>query len=190
MQKTYLAIDLKSYYASAECAARHLDPLTTNLVVADLSRTEKTICLAVSPSLKAHGISGRARLFEVVQRVREVNAERLRIAMQKGVAVYKDGKPCLGPESFDANALAADPSLTLAYIVAPPRMLYYEKVSRQIYGIYLKYIAPKDICVYSIDEVFIDATGYLSYHNMSARQLATTMIRDVLYNTGIRTTEA
>ena len=188
MQKTYLAIDLKSYYASAECAARHLDPLTTNLVVADLSRTEKTICLAVSPSLKAHGISGRARLFEVVQRVREVNAERLRIAMQKGVAVYKDGKPCLGPESFDANALAADPSLTLAYIVAPPRMLYYEKVSRQIYGIYLKYIAPKDICVYSIDEVFIDATGYLSYHNMSARQLATTMIRDVLYNTGITAT--
>ena len=190
MQKTYLAIDLKSYYASAECAARHLDPLTTNLVVADLSRTEKTICLAVSPSLKAHGISGRARLFEVVQRVKEVNAERLRTAVQKGVAACKDGKPCLGPESFDANALAADPSLTLAYIVAPPRMLYYEKVSRQIYGIYLKYIAPKDICVYSIDEVFIDATGYLSYHNMSARQLATTMIRDVLYNTGIRTTEA
>ena len=170
MQKTYLAIDLKSYYASAECAARHLDPLTTNLVVADLSRTEKTICLAVSPSLKAHGISGRARLFEVVQRVREVNAARLRTAVQKGVAAYKDGKPCLGPESFDANALAADPSLTLSYIVAPPRMLYYEKVSRQIYGIYLKYIAPKDICVYSIDEVFIDATGYRSYEEEIADQ--------------------
>ena len=188
MKRVYLAIDLKSYYASAECAARHLDPLTTNLVVADLSRTEKTICLAVTPSLKAYGIPGRARLFEVVQRVREINAERLRVAIQKGCAIYQDGKPSLGSESFDATSLAATPSLKLSYIVAPPRMLYYEKLSRQIYGIYLKYIAPKDICVYSIDEVFIDATGYLSYHNMSARQLATTMIRDVLYNTGITAT--
>ena len=172
MQRIYLAIDLKSYYASAECAARHLDPLTTNLVVADSSRTEKTICLAVSPSLKAYGISGRARLFEVMQKVKEVNANRLREAVRLRKAVYKDGKPSFSSASYDSLSLAADPSLELSYLVAPPRMAYYEKVSRQIYGIYLKYIAPEDIVVYSIDEVFIDATSYLSHYNMTAHDLA------------------
>lgn len=188
MQRTYLAIDLKSYYASAECAARHLDPLTTNLVVADSSRTEKTICLAVSPSLKAYGIPGRARLFEVVQKVNEVNANRLREAVRLRKAMYKDGKPSFSSASYNSLSLAADPSLELSYLVAPPRMAYYEKVSRQIYGIYLKYIAPEDIVVYSIDEVFIDATSYLSHYNMTAHDLAMTMIREVLYTTGITAT--
>lgn len=186
--RTYMAIDLKSYYASAECAARNLDPLTTNLVVADPSRTEKTICLAVSPSLKAYGIPGRARLFEVVQKVKEANATRLQAAIRNHKAVYKDGKPAFASSSYDATALAADPSLEVSYLVAPPRMLYYEKVSRQIYGIYLKYIAPEDILVYSIDEVFIDATAYLSHYQMSAHDLAKTMIREVLYTTGITAT--
>lgn len=153
-QRTYLAIDLKSYYASAECAAQHLDPLTTNLVVADASRTEKTICLAVSPSLKSYGIPGRARLFEVVQRVKAVNNDRLRDAIRNKTAVYKDGVPSLAAASYDATVLAADPSLEISYLVAPPRMAYYEKVSRQIYGIYLKYIAPEDIVVYSMVVVF------------------------------------
>lgn len=188
MQRTYLAIDLKSYYASAECTARHLDPLTTNLVVADASRTEKTICLAVSPSLKSYGIPGRARLFEVVQRVKEVNNGRLRDAIRNKTAVYKDGVPSLSAPSYDATALAADPSLEVSYLVAPPRMAYYEKISRQIYGIYLKYIAPEDIVVYSIDEVFIDATAYLTHYKMSAHDLAMTMIREVLYTTGITAT--
>lgn len=187
-QRTYLAIDLKSYYASAECAARHLDPLTTNLVVADASRTEKTICLAVSPSLKSYGIPGRARLFEVVQRVKEVNNGRLRDAIRNKTAVYKDGAPSLAAASYDATALAADSSLEVSYLVAPPRMAYYEKISRQIYGIYLKYIAPEDIVVYSIDEVFIDATAYLTHYKMSAHDLAMTMIREVLYTTGITAT--
>ena len=187
-QRTYLAIDLKSYYASAECAARHLDPLTTNLVVADASRTEKTICLAVSPSLKTYGIPGRARLFEVVQRVKEVNNGRLRDAIRNKTAVYKDGVPALAAASYDATALAADSSLEVSYLVAPPRMAYYEKISRQIYGIYLKYIAPEDIVVYSIDEVFIDATAYLTHYKMSAHDLAMTMIREVLYTTGITAT--
>ena len=187
-QRTYLAIDLKSYYASAECAARHLDPLTTNLVVADASRTEKTICLAVSPSLKSYGIPGRARLFEVVQRVKEINNGRLRDAIRNKTAVYKDGVPSLAAASYDATALAADPSLEVSYLVAPPRMAYYEKISRQIYGIYLKYIAPEDIVVYSIDEVFIDATAYLTHYKMSAHDLAMTMIREVLYTTGITAT--
>lgn len=188
MQRTYLAIDLKSYYASAECAARHLDPLTTNLVVADASRTEKTICLAVSPSLKSYGIPGRARLFEVVQRVKEVNNGRLRDAIRNRTAVYKDGTPSLAAPSYDATALAADPSLEVSYLVTPPRMAYYEKISRQIYGIYLRYIAPEDIVVYSIDEVFIDATAYLTHYKMSAHDLAMTMIREVLYTTGITAT--
>lgn len=187
-QRTYLAIDLKSYYASAECVARHLDPLTTNLVVADASRTEKTICLAVSPSLKSYGIPGRARLFEVVQRVKEINNGRLRDAIRNKTAVYKDGVPSLAAASYDATALAADPSLEVSYLVAPPRMAYYEKISRQIYGIYLKYIAPEDIVVYSIDEVFIDATAYLTHYKMSAHDLAMTMIREVLYTTGITAT--
>ena len=188
MQRTYLAIDLKSYYASAECAARHLDPLTTNLVVADFSRTEKTICLAVSPSLKAYGIPGCARLFEVVQKVKEINANRLREAVQLRIAIYKDSKPSFSSASYDSLSLAADPSLELSYLVAPPRMAYYEKISRQIYGIYLKYIAPEDIAVYSIDEVFIDATSYLSHYNMTAHDLVMTMIREVLYTTGITAT--
>lgn len=186
--RIYLAIDLKSYYASAECAARHLNPLTTNLVVADSSRTEKTICLAVSPSLKAYGIPGRARLFEVVQKVREVNVERLNNAVRLKKALIKDGKPSLSSTSYDSLAIAADPSLKVGYLVAPPRMQYYEKLSRQIYGIYLKFVAAEDIVVYSIDEVFIDVTSYLSHYKMTAHDLAKTMIREVLYATGITAT--
>lgn len=185
--RIFSCIDLKSYYASAECCARHLDPLTTNLVVADASRTEKTICLAVSPSLKAYGISGRARLFEVVQKVKEVNTQRLREAVRTRRAVYKDGHPTFASSSYGSTALT-DPSIAVDYLIAPPRMAYYEKVSRQIYGIYLKYIAPEDIVVYSIDEVFIDATSYLSHYHMSAHDLAKTMIREVLYTTGITAT--
>ena len=189
MQKTYIAIDLKSFYASVELADRHLDPLTTNLVVADSSRTEKTICLAVSPSLKAHGISGRARLFEVVQRVKEVNAERFRIALRKGVLPKdENGKYHFTSSSFDAETLATDPALELSYIVAPPRMRLYEQISTQIFSIYMKYIAPEDIHVYSIDECFLDVTSYLNTYRMSAHELAITMIREVLYTTGITAT--
>lgn len=148
-QRTCIAIDLKSYYASVECMARGLDPMTTNLVVADISRTEKTICLAVSPSLKAYGIPGRARLFEVVQRVREVNAERQR---------HAPGRQFTG-KSTDAMDLKAAPALAVDYVVAPPRMAKYIEISTQIYNVYLKYIAPEDIHVYSIDEVMIDATS-------------------------------
>ena len=188
-QRTYLAIDLKSFYASVECVDRHLDPLTTNLVVADASRTEKTICLAVSPSLKAYKIPGRARLFEAVQRVREVNAQRLQTAIQQHKAVRgEDGKYRFASTSFDANALNADPALGLSYIVAPPRMQRYLDVSTQIYKTYLKYVSPADIYPYSIDEVFIDVTGYLPYYHMSAHELAMTMVREVLYNTGITAT--
>ena len=186
--RTYACIDLKSYYASAECTARHLDPLTTNLVVADASRTEKTICLAVSPSLKSYGIPGRARLFEVVQKVKDVNAQRLREAVRTRKAVYKDGVPTFASSSYDSLALSADPSIAVDYLIAPPRMAYYEKVSRQIYGIYLKYIAPEDIVVYSIDECFFDLTSYLSHYQMSAHDLVKTMIREVLYTTGITAT--
>ena len=187
MRRIYACIDLKSYYASAECTARHLDPLTTNLVVADASRTEKTICLAVSPSLKAYGIPGRARLFEVVQKVKEVNAQRLREAVRLRKAVYKDGVPSFASSSYDSTALS-DPSIAVDYLIAPPRMAYYEKVSRQIYGIYLKYIAPEDIVVYSIDECFFDITSYLSHYHMSSHDLVKTMIREVLYTTGITAT--
>ena len=188
-QRTYLAIDLKSFYASVECVDRHLDPLTTNLVVADASRTEKTICLAVSPSLKAYKIPGRARLFEAVQRVREVNAQRLQTAIRQKKAVRgEDGKYHFASTSFDANALNADPALGLSYIVAPPRMQRYLDVSTQIYKTYLKYVSPADIYPYSIDEVFIDVTGYLPYYHMSAHELAMTMVREVLYNTGITAT--
>ena len=188
-QRTYLAIDLKSFYASVECVDRHLDPLTTNLVVADASRTEKTICLAVSPSLKAYKIPGRARLFEAVQRVKEVNAQRLQTAIRQKKAVRgEDGKYHFARTSFDANALNADPALGLSYIVAPPRMQRYLDVSTQIYKIYLKYVSPADIYPYSIDEVFIDVTGYLPYYHMSAHELAMTMVREVLYNTGITAT--
>ena len=145
-ERTYVAIDLKSFYASVECAERQLDPLTTNLVVADSSRTEKTICLAVSPSLKAHGISGRARLFEVIQRVEQVNRERLVTAVRNGrIRKNSEGKYAFSGGSFDAEALAADPSLELSYITATPRMRLYEDYSSRIYSIYLKYIDANDI---------------------------------------------
>jgi len=173
--KTYFAIDLKSFYASVECMERGLDPLTTNLVVADASRTEKTICLAVSPSLKAYGISGRARLFEVVQKAKEVNAARLSKA---------PGRSFSGA-SFSDTELKSSPGISLDYVIAPPRMAHYIEYSTRIYNIYLKYIAPEDIHVYSIDEVFIDATDYLNTYNLSARDLATKMILDVLKTTGI-----
>ncbi len=184
MERSYLAIDLKSYFASCECADRHLDPLTTNLVVADETRTEKTICLAVSPSLKAHGIPGRPRLFEVIQAVKMVNTERLanlrRITHNKSASFTSS--------SIDAEVLASDPWAELAYITAPPRMARYVETSAAIYSIYLKYVAPEDIFAYSIDEVFIDATGYLSTYRMTAHELAMTMIREVLYTTGITAT--
>lgn len=177
-QHTYIAIDLKSFFASVECVERGLDPLTTNLVVADASRTEKTICLAVTPSLKAYGIGGRARLFEVVQRVREVNRQRW----------HRSYAHCLSGKSSNARALEQHPDWEVDYIVAPPRMAYYIEYSRRIYEIYLKYIAPEDIHVYSIDEVFIDVTSYLLTYRMTAHELAMTIIRDVLKQTGITAT--
>ena len=188
--RIYAAIDLKSFYASVELADRHYDPLTTNLVVADPTRTEKTICLAVSPSLKAHGISGRARLFEVVQRVKEVNQERFRTARRLGVLPRDPdtGRYHFTSTSFDAEALLADPTLELGYIVAPPRMKLYEQISTQIVSTYMKYVSADDILVYSIDEVFIDLTGYLGTYNMTAHELVMEMIREVLYTTGITAT--
>ena len=187
--RVYIAIDLKSFYASVECVERKLDPLTTHLVVADPTRTEKTICLAVTPALKAYGISGRARLFEVVQRVKEINRERLAAAVRSGhIRKDADGRCDFVTESFDANALAADPALKLGYYVAPPRMKLYEKYSAKIFSIYTKYVAPEDIIVYSIDEIFADVTPYLQTHRLSARELAMTMIREVLYTTGITAT--
>ena len=188
-QRAYLAIDLKSFYASVECVDRGLDPLTTNLVVADASRTEKTICLAVSPSLKAYHIPGRARLFEVVQRTNEVNAQRLRDAIRLRRAVKReDGSFDFLASSADAARLQADPSLKLDYITAPPRMARYLEVSTRIYKIYLKYVAPEDIHPYSIDEVLIDVTGYLPLYKLTARQLAMKMVREVLAETGITAT--
>lgn len=176
--KAYIAIDLKSFYASVECIERGLDPLDTNLVVADASRTEKTICLAVSPSLKAYGIPGRPRLFEVIQRVREINMLRQRKA------------PCrkFVGQSALASVLDNDPTMELGYIIATPQMAHYMKFSTQIYGIYLKYVAPEDIHVYSIDEVFIDATQYLNTYKMTAREFTMQMILDVLNTTGITAT--
>ena len=177
-EKTYIAIDLKSFYASVECVERGLNPMTTNLVVADSSRTEKTICLAVSPSLKAYGIPGRARLFEVVQKVKEANIERKRFALN-----YKfKGK------SYIDTELKKDPSLAIDYIAAPPRMAHYMKYSTNIYNIYLKYFSEEDIYVYSVDEVFIDATHYLKTYNMTAKELTTKVIQDVLKTTGITAT--
>ena len=175
---TYIAIDLKSFYASVECIERGLDPMTTNLVVADSSRTEKTICLAVSPSLKAHGISGRARLFEVVQTLKTVNSERQK-KTKKG---YFEGK------SYSDIELKSNPNLEISYITAPPRMAHYMKYSANIYGIYLKYIAPEDIHVYSIDEVFMDVTSYLNTYQMDAHDLAKNIIKDVYNTTGITAT--
>jgi len=187
--RTYIAIDLKSFYASVELADRKYDPLTTHLVVADDSRTEKTICLAVSPSLKAYGISGRARLFEVVQRVKEINRERYKRALRLGVLPKgEDGTPRFVSASFDAEALAANPALELGYITAPPRMKLYEQISTQIFSIYMKYISDEDIHVYSIDEVFMDVTGYLRTYGLTPHELAMTMIREVLYTTGITAT--
>ncbi|MCH5345407.1 MAG: DNA methylase [Acetatifactor sp.] len=177
-QHQYIAIDLKSFYASVECVERQLDPMTTNLVVADASRTEKTICLAVSPSLKAYGISGRARLFEVVQRVREVNRERKSRA---------PGRQFTG-SSYHALELNEHPELELAYIIAPPRMAFYMEYSTVIYNIYLKYIAPEDIHVYSIDEVFMDVTHYLQTYRLTARELASKIIQEILTSTGITAT--
>ena len=176
--KTYLCIDAKSFYASIECVERGLDPLTTNLVVADLSRTEKTICLAVTPSLKAYGISGRARLFEVVQRVGEINAQR---------RFHAPGRTFSGSSSDDPK-LQADLSLKLDYIVAPPRMALYIEYSTRIYGVYLKYFAPEDIYPYSIDETFLDITSYLDLYHLSGREMAKKLILDVLQTTGITTT--
>lgn len=178
MDRTYIAIDLKSFYASVECMERGLDPLTTNLVVADASRTDKTICLAVSPSLKSYGIPGRPRLFEVVQKIKEVNIERESKA---------PGKKFTG-SSFHAVELAKSPELEVAYIAAVPRMAFYINYSTKIFDIYLRYIAPEDMHVYSIDEVFIDATAYLNTYQMTARELALKMIRDVLHETGVTAT--
>lgn len=177
-QKSYIAIDLKSFYASVECVERGLNPLAANLVVADESRTEKTICLAVSPSLKAYGIPGRARLFEVVQRVREVNLER----RGKASGGRFSGTSC------NALELAGHPELELAYIIAPPRMGFYVEYSTRIYSVYLKYVAPEDMHVYSIDEVFMDVTDYLHVYGMTPRELAAKIVRDVLEETGITAT--
>ncbi len=174
----YIAIDLKSFYASVECMQRKLDPLTTNLVVADATRTEKTICLAVSPSLKSFGIPGRARLFEVNQKINEVNAGRRALA----------SKHIFTGSSYNINELNSNPSLELSFIAAPPQMAVYMQISTQIYNIYLKYIAPEDIHVYSIDEVFIDVTHYLATYKTTPRKLATMMIKDVLNSTGITAT--
>ena len=188
--RQYVAIDAKSFYASVECVERHLNPLTTNLVVADESRTEKTICLAVSPSLKAHGIPGRARLFEVIQRMKQVNRERLNAGIRSG-AIRRDPetrKYQFSASSFDAEAIEKDPALEISYIVAPPRMRLYEEYSSRIYATYLKYVSSEDIIVYSIDEVFIDVTDYLRTYGMTAHELTMTMVRDVLYNTGITAT--
>lgn len=176
--RVYIAIDLKSFYASVECVERGRNPLTTHLVVADKSRTEKTICLAVSPSLKTYGIPGRARLFEVVQKVREINAKR-RCRAPGGV---------FQGVSDDAQKLEASPALEVNYIVAPPQMALYMKYSARIYDIYLKYVAPEDIHVYSIDEVFMDVTNYLGTYRMSARELVQKIIHDILESTGITAT--
>ena len=177
-QHIYIAIDLKSFYASVECQERGLNPLTTNLVVADSSRTEKTICLAVSPSLKAYGISGRARLYEVVQKVKEINIERRRLAPNNTFT----------GTSYDDIALKKNRDLELTYIVAPPRMAYYMKYSTNIYNIYLKWFSEEDIYVYSIDEVFIDVTKYLKTYKMKAKDLATKVVQDVYSKTGITAT--
>lgn len=177
-QKVYIAIDLKSFYASVECVERGLDPLTTNLVVADASRTEKTICLAVSPSLKAYGIPGRARLFEVVAKLKEVNANR-----RLNTSSHR-----FEGSSHDDIELKSNPNLEISYIAAPPQMNKYMDYSTKIFNIYMKYVSSEDIHVYSVDECFIDATHYLKFYNMSARELAITMLRDVLASTGITAT--
>ena len=177
MNKIYMCIDLKSFYASVECVERGLDPITTNLVVADKSRTDKTVCLAVTPSLKQYGLSGRSRLYEVIQKVNEVNRDR-----KSKIKYGFTGK------SYNDIELKNNAKLELDYIVAPPRMKYYMKYSTNIYNIYLKYLAPEDIYVYSIDEVFCDITNYLKTYNMTPKELVTKMIQDVYDNTGITAT--
>ncbi len=177
MERIYACIDLKSFYASVECVERNLNPLTTNLVVADLSRTEKTICLAVTPSLKQYGLSGRSRLYEVIQKVSEINKKR---------KITSKGK--FTGKSFDDDELKDNPKLELDYIIAPPRMKYYMNYSNKIYTVYLKYIAPEDIYVYSIDEVFMDITNYLKLYKMKPRELITKIITDVYETTGITAT--
>lgn len=178
VEGTYLSIDLKSFYASVECMERGLDPMTTNLVVADQGRTEKTICLAVSPSLKAYGIPGRPRLFEVVQKVKEINARRRQQA---------PGKVLFGMSYHDPQ-VRTNPALALDFLVAPPQMAHYIEFSTRIYQVYLKYVAPEDMHVYSIDEVFMDVTHYLDTYHMTARELAKTILLDVLHTTGITAT--
>ena len=177
-ERTYIAIDLKSFYASVECMQRNLNPLTTNLVVADSSRTEKTICLAVTPSLKSYGIPGRARLFEVVQKVRKVNVERKRKIQNKEFV----------NSSYNNEELKTNPYLKLDYIVATPRMSLYMQYSNRIYKIYLKYFSSDDIYPYSIDEIFCDVTNYLKTYKMTAKQLVTTVLKDVYETTGITAT--
>ncbi len=177
-QRTYIAIDLKSFYASVECIERGLDPLTTNLVVADGSRTDKTICLAVSPSLKSYGVPGRPRLFEVKQKVKEINADR-----RKNINYQK-----FTGDSYSDIDLKNDDTLELTYITAVPRMAYYIQYSTRIYDVYLKYISPDDIHVYSIDEVFMDVTSYLKTYGLTARELTMKIIKDVLRTTGITAT--
>ena len=177
-QRTYIAIDLKSFYASVECRERGLDPMDTNLVVADESRTDKTICLAVTPSLKSYGISGRGRVFEVKQRVKEANAGRRHDA---------PGRRLEGKSHFFSE-LQANPELEIDFIIAPPRMAYYMEYSTRIYEVYIKYIAPEDIVVYSIDEVFMDVTDYLNTYKLSAHDLAMKIILDVIETTGITAT--
>ena len=177
-ERTYIAIDLKSFYASVECRERHLDPLDTNLVVADESRTDKTICLAVSPSLKSYGLPGRVRLFEAKTKVREINRERAKEAPGRR----------LRDKSVFLSELRKDKSLALDFIVAMPRMALYMEYSRRIYGIYLKYVSPEDIHVYSIDEVFIDATDYLPLYGKNAHDFTMRLILDVLEETGITAT--
>ena len=176
--RIYMAIDLKSFYASVECVERELDPLNTNLVVADSTKTEKTICLAVSPSLKQYGIGGRARLFEVVQKVKEINRKR------KKDNKYREFR---GKSHIDSE-LKNDTSLELGFIIAPPRMAFYIDYSKKIYEVYLKYTSAEDIHVYSIDEVFIDATSYLKTVNTSPREFAKMIIQDIYKTTGITAT--
>lgn len=178
MKQQYIAIDLKSFYASVECIERGLDPLTTNLVVADAARTDKTICLAVSPSLKSYGVPGRPRLFEVIAKINEVNSKRR----------WSTPKKRFVGATYDNRLLIEDPSLAVDYIVAPPRMAFYIDYSTRIYQVYLKYFSPNDIHVYSIDEVFIDATHYLKSYKKTARELAEVVIKDVLDTTGITAT--
>ena len=177
-ERTYIAIDLKSFYASVECVERDLDPLEVNLAVADVTRTEKTICLAVSPALKSYGIPGRARLFEVVQKVAEVNEARR----------YRSPGGKLQGSSSNQRELREHPELALDYVTAPPRMALYMEYSRRIYATYLKYIAPEDIHVYSIDEVFLDVTSYLKTYGLTSEELARKMIQQVLHETGITAT--